>query len=226
MKKSLADSILFSGVDAKSLRLIEQVGQPRTAEKDALLFLEGDPADRFYVVLSGKVKISKMSSDGKEQILLMAGPGDSFGEAALFIEGTYPANAEVVETADLISFTHARFMNLIHENPSIAVNMIGRLSMLLHHLTRLIQRISLEDVSTRLAGYIIGLLPDEPGRPAETVILDEKKMILASILGTIPETLSRAFAKLSKLGVISIEGQKVVVHDRERLADIAAGEKI
>jgi CRP/FNR family transcriptional regulator len=117
-------------------------------------------------------------------------------------------------------------MSLVHENPAIAVNMIARLSMLLHHLTRLIQRISLEDVSTRLAGYILNLLPDEISDDEVTVLLSEKKMVLASILGTIPETLSRAFAKLSQQKIISINGQKITVHDRRRLAEIASGEKI
>jgi len=125
----------------------------------------------------------------------------------------------------LVYFTFKRFMTLIHENPTVAVNMIARLSMLLHHLTRLVQRLSLEDVVTRLAEYILDLLPpDQTGE--ETITLDEKKMVLASILGTIPETLSRAFAGLAKTGAISIDGQTIVVHDRRRLADIAAGEKI
>jgi CRP/FNR family transcriptional regulator len=98
--------------------------------------------------------------------------------------------------------------------------------MLLHHLTRLIQRISLEDVSTRLAGYILGLLHHQEEQEEATVFLTEKKMILASLLGTIPETLSRAFARLSDQGIISVEGQKITIHDWSRLTAIASGEKI
>lgn len=222
MTKSLADSILFSGIDPKGLRLIEKAGQTIAAEKGAFLFFQDDPADRFYVVISGKVKVGKSSPDGKEQILMMAGPGDSFGEAALFAGRIYPANAEVVESGQLMYFTHEKFMALIHANPSIAVNMIARLSMLLHHLTRLIQRISLEDVSTRLAGYIIGLLPEPQ---SDIVVLSEKKMVLASLLGTIPETLSRAFARLSEMGIISVHGQQISILDRGRLDQIASGEK-
>lgn len=226
MKYHLEDSILFSGIDENSLEHVKEAGQTFAADQGTFLFFQDDPADRFYVVISGKVKVSKTSPEGKEQILLMAGPGDSFGEAALFAQKKYPASAEVVEKSELIYFTHKSFMSLIHNHPSIAVNMIARLSMLLHHLTRLIQRISLEDVSTRLAGYIMGLLPETESTGDETVVLTEKKMILASILGTIPETLSRAFAKLGRLGIISIDGQTITVHDRRRLSDIAAGEKI
>jgi CRP-like cAMP-binding protein len=155
----------------------------------------------------------------------MAGPGDSFGEAALFAAGVYPAAAQVVESGDLAYFTFKRFMSLIHENPAIAVNMVARLSMLLHHLTRLVQRLSLEDVVTRLAEYILDLMPDKQ-TGEQIIVLDEKKMVLASILGTIPETLSRAFAGLAKTGAISIDGQTITVHDRGRLTGIAGGEKI
>ena len=225
VKKKLGDSILFAGLDAGDLRLVEQASQRLMADKGTFLFFQDDPADRFYVVLSGKVKIFKSSPDGKEQILLMAGPGDSFGEAALFAQKIYPAAALVVESGEIVYFMHDRFMALIHDRPTIAINMIARLAMLLHHLTRLVERLALEDVATRLAEYLLDLLPDE-NQADGTVTLGEKKMVLASILGTIPETLSRAFAKLSKLGVISIDGQTIIVHDRRRLADIAAGEKI
>lgn len=226
MTLKLAQSLLFSGVDEKGLKLIEQAGQFVTAEKGSFLFFQDDPADRFYVVLAGKVKIGKTSAEGKEQILMMAGPGDSFGEAALFAKRIYPATAEAVEKSELVFFTHQKFMSLIKDNPAVAVNMIARLSMLLHHLTRLIQRISLEDVSTRLAGYILSLLPEDETEEDQTIILEEKKMFLASELGTIPETLSRAFARMADEGTISVTGQKITVHDRQRLAEIASGEKI
>ncbi len=224
MAKPLSESILFSGLDADEMSLVEQAARRATAEKGSFIFLQDDPADRFYVVLSGKVKVFKSSPDGKEQILLMAGPGDSFGEAALFAKKIYPASAEVIEAADLACFTHSGFMSLINDHPAIAVNMIARLSMLLHHLTRLVQRLSLEDVVTRLAEYILDLMP-ETETSNQQVMLDEKKMVLASILGTIPETLSRAFAKLSRMGIIAIDGQTITVLDPDRLAEIAAGEK-
>jgi CRP/FNR family transcriptional regulator len=226
MKNNLADSVLFSGVEPEGLKIIEDSGHTFSADKGAFLFFQDDLAERFYVVLKGKVKIFKTSPDGKEQILLMAGMGESFGEAALFAGKSYPATAEVVESTDLISFSRDSFMQLIHKHPTLAMNVIARLSMLLHHLTRLIQQLSLEDVSTRLAGYILDLLPAENNSGKETATLSEKKMILASILGTIPETLSRAFARLSKLGVISVEGQKISVLDRGKLSDIASGQKI
>lgn len=224
MKNALADSVLFSGLSEKDIARIEATGNIVEADRGKQIFFQGDPGDHFYLVLSGRAKIYKNSPDGKEQILLMAGPGDTFGEAALFAGVGYPANAEAVEPCRLISFSREKFLGLIHQQPDIAVNLIARLSMLLHHLTRLVQQLSLEDISTRLAGYVLDLVPDGCDKEC-TVILQEKKMVLASILGTIPETLSRAFARLTKDGVMAVDGQKIIIKDIDRLREIAAGLK-
>ncbi|MEZ5357478.1 MAG: Crp/Fnr family transcriptional regulator [Candidatus Zixiibacteriota bacterium] len=225
MKKALAESVLFSGLSESELQQVESTGNKVEVDKGRIIFFQGDPGEHFYLVLSGRVKIFKNSPDGKEQILLMAGEGETFGEAALFAEIGYPANAEAVEKTTLISFSREKFLALIHQQPDIAVNLIARLSMLLHHLTRLVQHLSLEDISTRLAGYLLDLAPEDCGKSC-SIVLKEKKMVLASILGTIPETLSRAFARLTKDGVIAVDGQTIQVKDIDRLTDIAAGQKI
>lgn len=228
MKHLLADSVLFSGMDLSEQEIIEKSGHFLEIDKGSFIFFEDDPADRFYIVISGRAKVFKTSPDGKEQILLMAGPGDSFGEAALFSGKKFPATAQASEDSHLIYFTRTNFMALLQDHPSLAANLIARLSMLLHHLTRLVQRISLEDVNTRLASYIVSLLSEdvEAGVRDIRVELPEKKMILASFIGTIPETLSRSFAKLSRLKIISVEGQVITVHDPAKLNEIAAGKKI
>lgn len=225
MTKQLAESVLFSDLEPNDLALVEEAGHAFGLEKGHFVFFEGDPAESFYVVTSGRVKVYKTSPDGKEQILLMAAPGESFGEAALFAGKKYPASAMAVESAKLISFTRSNFMTLLHQSPTLAVNMIARLSMLLHHLTRLVQHLSLEDISTRLAAYLIELAESGDSPKRRKVQLTEKKMVLASILGTIPETLSRAFARLSKQGLISVEGQQITIHDFNKLSQIAAGQK-
>ncbi|MEE9442599.1 MAG: Crp/Fnr family transcriptional regulator [candidate division Zixibacteria bacterium] len=225
MQKALKDSILFSGIDAEELKLVEETGVKIKAAKGTFLFFQGDPGKKFYLVLSGKIKVHKNSPDGKEQILLMASPGDTFGEAALFARKNYPANAEAIEDSTLMSFSRDKFLKLINEHPALAINMIARLSSLLHHLSRLVQQLSLEDISTRLAGYLLEFMPDyKPGEKPK-ITLAEKKMTLASILGTIPETLSRAFAKLTKIKVIEVSGQEITVNDPAQLEEIAAGKK-
>ncbi len=225
MKQLLAKAPLFSGLSVRELEIVEQTGQTFSVERGRFIFLEGDPADRFFLVLSGKIKIQKSSPQGKEQILLIAGPGDSFGEAALFAGTSFPASAETIESARLIGFSRGSFLTLIKRHPVVAANMIAGLSLRLHHLTRLVQQISLEDISTRLAGYLMDRLKDSSDPDAAIVRLTEKKMVLASLLGTAPETLSRAFRRLSKLGIISVNRQQITIIDRRRLAEIADGKK-
>jgi CRP/FNR family transcriptional regulator len=225
MKSRLKDSVLFSGISDAELELINQIGNLSKAAAGQFIFFENDSADSFYIVLEGKVKIFKTSPDGKEQVLLLPGPGESFGEAALFAKRIYPASAEVIEAAELVSFSRQAFLDLIRKHPNLAVNMIARLSMLLHHLTQIIQRLSLEDVTTRLAGYILAQLPELESDTVDKITLAEKKMILASLLGTIPETLSRSLARLSQQGIISVEGMEITIHNRKKLAIVASGEK-
>ncbi len=229
MKIELSDSVLFSGLNPEELDLIEQIGHNQSCDKNQYLFFQDDPAERLYVVQSGRVRIFKTSPEGKEQVLMMAEPGDSFGEAAFFSGGNYPAAAMMEEEGELISFSRVQFVSLMQDHSSLAMNMIARLSMLLHHLTRVIQGLSLEDVNTRLAGYILGMVESQPTSTGDSgekmVVLAEKKMLLASILGTIPETLSRSFARLSKQGIIAVKGQEIRILNLHKLIDISSGEK-
>jgi len=224
MERALADSALFSGLTEKDLTVIRNAGRQRSLEAETFLFMEGDRADQFFVVMTGKVKIFKTAADGKEQILLLAGPGESIGEAALFAERRFPASAQAVVETDVLSFSRDDFLELIRKHPILALNMIAGLSVRLHHLTRLVQQLSLEDVSTRLAGYLLDQL-SAADPVTQAVHLPEKKMTLASLLGTIPETLSRAFARLTRLGIIAVEGDTVIIRDRRKLADQASGKK-
>lgn len=224
MRSLPTNSVLFSGLDEDEVRLVEQAGHPLDIDQGQFVFFQDDPGDRFFLVVSGKIKVYKISPEGKEQILLIASPGDTFGEAALFARRVYPATAEAVEPSRLLAFSRDAFLGLITRHPALAMNMIFRLSTLLHHLTHLVQQLSLEDVTTRLAGYLIGLI--EEAEAATPLTLAEKKMVLASVLGTIPETLSRAFAKLTRLGIIAVDGQQIAILDRKKLEQIASGQKI
>ncbi|MDD4051624.1 MAG: Crp/Fnr family transcriptional regulator [candidate division Zixibacteria bacterium] len=226
METHLSASALFSGLTPKELAVVEQAGRRQHVDTGSFIFMEGDPADRFLLVLSGKVKILKTALDGKEQILLLAGPGESFGEAALFTGRQFPASAQAVADSTVMSFPRESFLGLVRQHPVLALNMIAGLSMRLHHLTHLVQQLSLEDITTRLAGYLLDQLSSS-SHPSEPVVhLSEKKMTLASILGTIPETLSRAFARLTRLGIIAVDGEAIIIRDRQKLADLASGKKL
>lgn len=217
-------SQLFSELDDSSLEAVASATTMRKADKGETIFLEGDLALSFFIVGFGKVKVFKMSPDGKEQILMIAGPGDSFAEAALFSGGRFPASAQALENSELLVLNRDRFVELLADNPDLGLNLIARLSELLRKLTRLVEGLALSDVTTRLAHYLEGLIDVDTNETQPVVTLTEKKTTLASQLGTIPETLSRSFAKLVKEKAITVDGPKITITDPDRLSAIASGE--
>ncbi|NDY41494.1 Crp/Fnr family transcriptional regulator [Dissulfurirhabdus thermomarina] len=187
----------------------------------AAVFSEGDEGTGFYVVLEGRVKIFKLSAEGREQILHLFGPGDPFGEAAVFAGRHFPANAVALAPSRLLFFPRAAFVDLVTRRPSLALGMLAVLSRRLHRFARLIEDLSLREVPGRLAAYLLAL----PGAgSAAPVVLEIPKAQIAGLLGTTPETLSRILRKMSDRGLVRVDGPRIRILDRPALEDLAAGE--
>ncbi len=219
MLQVLRMSHLFSELEDRSLNEIASASALMKCEPGDTLFFEGDPAHALFIVGSGRVKVFKMSPDGKEQILMIADPGDSFGEAAMFSGRRFPASATALEKTEVLMVNREKFLGILKRDPNLAFNMIARLSELLHKLTRLVEGLSLTDVTTRLARYLLDLTPDSV-EGGFTVTLSEKKSVLASKLGTIPETLSRSLARLSRERIINVDGGRIDILDMDRLKSL------
>jgi CRP-like cAMP-binding protein len=216
---------LFSGLEDREMAEIEAISASKTYPKGALIFSEDEEAKGFFVVVSGKVKIYKLSPEGKEQIFHIISPGETFAEAALFAGSTYPAFAESLAQTQVLYFSKEGFLNLIRGNPQISLNMIASLSHWLRKFVTLVEELSLKDVSTRLSRYLIDLSA-KSGRSSERGIefeLDISKGQLASHLGTISETLSRALRKLRDRGIIEVEGKRITILQKEALEEISSG---
>ncbi|MDH3890680.1 MAG: Crp/Fnr family transcriptional regulator [candidate division Zixibacteria bacterium] len=222
MQQILKMSHLFSELEDRSLNEIASASSLKSCDPGDTFFFEGDPVHSFFIVGSGRVKVFKLSPDGKEQILMVAEPGDSFAEAAMFAGGRYPASATALERSEVLVVNRERFVGILQREPGLALNMIARLSELLRSLTKLVEGLSLTDVTTRLAKHLLDLIPDTDSNEA-TVTLNEKKTILASKLGTIPETLSRSLARLSREKIIAVEGATIRILDRQRLQQLVEG---
>lgn len=214
----LAKSLIFKGLPAEHLAELEKISVIQSYKKSEAMFFEGDHADGFFMVVTGKVKIFKISPQGKEYILHICGPGEMIAEVPVFIGGSFPANAETLEASSLLFFPGDRFVKLVHKAPSIAINMLAVLSMRLRKFAQQIEDLSLKEVPARLAGYLIYLLEEQGG--SDVVELTISKGQLASLLGTIPETLSRILAKMSKEGLIEVSGRMIRIVDRDALAMI------
>jgi CRP/FNR family transcriptional regulator len=209
---------LFSGLNKSDIEDIADLLEIVHIRKGQLLFSEGETARAFYVVFRGRMRIYKLSSSGREQTLLTPGPGTSMAEAALFADGKYPAYSAAQEDSELISIDRNRFLELIETRPQIALNMIALLSERLRNFAKKIEQLSLMGVVPRLAEYIVRESKGKVEFP-----LDISKGDLASILGTVPETLSRAFAKLKAGGYISEIGNAIRINNYEGLIEIAEG---
>jgi CRP/FNR family transcriptional regulator, dissimilatory nitrate respiration regulator len=216
IKETVSASPLFNGLPLEEVDRIVKIVIEKKYNRGETIFFEGDNGNGFYMVESGKVKIYKMSLSGKEQILHIFGPGEPFGEVPVFHGQPFPATAEVLINSTLLFFPRQKFIQLIHETPSIALNMLAVLSMRLRRFASQIENLSLKEVPARLAGYL-AYLSEEQGN-LDRVELEISKGQLASLLGTIPETLSRIFAKLSEEGLIAVEGRTIRILNHEGLA--------
>jgi CRP/FNR family transcriptional regulator, dissimilatory nitrate respiration regulator len=215
---------LFGGLSREELTRIGNIAQQKNYERGQAIFWEGDPGIGFYMVADGKVKIYKTSADGKEQILHIYGPGHPFGEVPVFSGNRFPANAQALEKSRLLFFPRKDFIHLISRHPSLALNMLAVLSMRLRQFTVQVENLSLKEVPARLASYLIYLSTEQA--VAEVVDLPISKGQLASLLGTIPETLSRIFNKMSQQQLISVEGGRIGLLNRDALEDLAAGARL
>jgi CRP/FNR family transcriptional regulator len=214
---------LFSGLPQDQLDDLVTIAVYKDFKKGHLIFSEGDEANGFYVVIDGLVKIFKLSVEGKEHILHMFGPGEPFGEVPVFAGQDFPAHAEAVSKSRLIFFPKDAFTALILENPSLALNMLAVLSMRLRQFTVKIEHLSLKEVPGRLAAYLLYLSEEKASESA--VDLNISKQQLAALLGTIPETLSRILAKMTKQGLIQVDRRHIQILDRPGLEDLALAGK-
>ncbi len=219
----VAELPLFKGLPREQLEEVTDIVTDQTFARAQMIFSEGDDAAGFYVVISGRVKVFKLSSEGKEQILHIFGPGEPFGEVPMFAGEHFPANAQAIENSRIFFFARKDFMSLIKREPSLAMNMLATLSRLLRQMTRLIEDLSLKEVPGRLAAYLLYLSAGKDS--SDTVELDIAKGQLASLLGTIPETLSRMLNKMSSQGLIEVQGRRIILLDRDALEDLASGGK-
>jgi CRP/FNR family transcriptional regulator len=195
--------------------------------KKEILFGEGEEAKGFYVILSGKVKLYKISPEGKEQILHVVSAPDAFAEAALFLEGSYPAFAEALADSQLLFFPKRNFIQLIERNPQLSINMIVSLSHFLRRFVSLIEELSLKEVSSRVAKYLIdlSLKSAREGKNPREVDLDLSKNQLALKLGTISETLSRTLTKMKTKGIIDVRKNRILILNQQALKESASGLK-
>ena len=213
---------LCTALDEQDLKRLLPMVRFRKVKKGETLFLEGEPAEGFYLLLEGCVRILKFSPDGREYLLHRIRPGEMFAEAALFGDGRYPAHG-VAEAASVVAFLPREpFFHLLRESPALSLKMMAGLAAFVREFTHKLEGLSLQDAATRLATF---LLKERKRRGRDAFRLDLTRSALAAQLGVAPETLSRNLARLKEMGIIDTSGKAITIHDPVRLARLVEGEK-
>lgn len=221
------DCYLFAGLNEEGFKGIDRITSFRTFKKNDALFLEGEKAYGFFFLCQGRVKLFKSSIEGKEQLLHIVYPGETFAEAAIFEGNVYPATAQVMEDSQLLFIEKKGFLALLRRHPEIALRMLGNISKYLHHFIRLVEDLSLKEVSSRVARYFLDTMDREGVKVGDGIEfkLDIARSDLAARLGTVRETLSRTLRRLRDTSVLEVNGKTIRILDKNALRQIAEGTK-
>lgn len=208
---------LFAGLPLADLRNIAAIAVPKSLGKGEYLFREGDPSAGFYVVQKGAINVHRVSATGKEQVIHVFRPGESFAEATLATETGYPADARALESSQVLLIRKNEFIELLKRQPELALRMLGSMSQHLRVLVGLLDDLTLKDVETRLANWLVKRCPDPESESPVDIQLPMPKRVLAAELGTVSETFSRTLAKFREQKLIEVKGRLVRVLSPLRL---------
>lgn len=208
---------IFAGLPQTDLEKIAAVSIVKSLEKDDYLFHEGDPAHGFYVMQRGAVNVHRVNATGKEQIIHIFRAGESFAEAALATPMGYPADARALEPSQVLLVQKNGILELLQRQPELGLRMLGSLSGHLRTLVGQLEDLTLKDVETRLANWLVKRCPHPPGETPVKIELAMTKRVLAAELGTVSETFSRTLAKFREQKLLTVKGKTVTVLSPARL---------
>jgi CRP/FNR family transcriptional regulator, dissimilatory nitrate respiration regulator len=209
---------LFTGLASADLTAIASITLPKALSKDDYLFHEGEPAQGFYVVQRGAINIHRVNAAGKEQVIHVFRAGESFAEATLATDTGYPADARAIEPSQVLLIQKSGFLALLRRQPELALRMLASMSMHLRVLVSQLEDLTLKDVETRLANWLLKRCPNPDSDKPVTIELKSTKRVLAAELGTVSETFSRTLAKLRDQKVLLVKGKTFTVLAPGRLS--------
>ena len=220
----LRGQTLFRGLDEDARQVLLSDARVQRVPSNTVLFLQGEPAARFYVIFEGWVKLFRESEDGDESVIAVFTRGDSFAEAAIFDQKVYPVSAATVAESRLLMIPSASFIRHLEEKSSYAINMMGTMSRHLRLLVQQVELLSVRSSTERVAEFLGRLCP--PDATSITVKLPLDKALIAGRLGMQPETFSRALAKLRDHGVKTTRGEVMIpdVPELRRLGHLEDGD--
>jgi CRP/FNR family transcriptional regulator len=215
----LAGVPLFAGLDGETAAVLVPALTTRSVERGHVVFSEGDAGDRLFVVLHGKVKISRAAADGRENLLAVLGPGEMFGELSLFDPGPRTATVTAVTDAALASLDHDDLRPLLLQQPAVAVQLLRALAQRLRRTNEAMADLVFTDVPGRVAKALLDLAekfgtPETDGIRVRHDLTQEE---LAQLVGASRETVNKALSEFASRGWLRLEGRTVLLLDTDRL---------
>ncbi len=214
---SLRGCQLFSGLAPEDLNNIASITLVKPLGKGEYLFHEGDASHGFYIVQKGAINVHRVNAAGKEQVIHVFREGESFAEATLATVPGYPADARALESSQVLLVQKAGFLALLRRQPELGLRMLGSMSLHLRVLVGQLEDLTLKDVETRLANWLVKRCPNPASEEPFEITLPMTKRVLAAELGTVSETFSRTLAKFREQKLISVKGKAVTVLSPARL---------
>lgn len=212
--EALKRSHLFSSLTDLQLDRVYRHSRIVELEDGQLLFSQGEDVVCFYLVLSGKIKLYRVSPDGQEKIIEIVPSGELFAEALMFMDQPYyPVSAAALSNTVVLGIEAKDFKAMLWDSVDTCLLLLGDMSFRLRKLIHEIDTLTLHSGTCRVASYLLQHAPDDQ----ECFDLDVAKSVIAARLSVKPETFSRIIKNLREQGIISIDGNKITIHDRKAL---------
>jgi len=218
MIEEMRTGLLLSGLSEEQLKRVARHASRMKLDEGQMLFSQGDPAERFYLVLRGQIRLFRLSPEGAEKVIEIVAPGQTFAEALMFLSAPrYPVCAAALSPTELIGIDARDFSRMLRKSIDTCFVLLGVLSQRLRGLVGEIDNLTLHTAASRVARYLLMKLPAE----RRALNLDVRKGVIASRLSIKPETFSRVEKGLSAQGIIEVHGSHVTILDLQALEEIA-----
>lgn len=216
--EALKQSHLFSSLTEPQLERVYRHTRVVDLEEGQLLFSQGEDVACFFLVFSGKIKLFRVSPDGQEKIIEIIRPGGVFAEALMFMDQPhYPVSSAALSDTIVVGIDVKDFKSMLWDSVDTCLLLLGDMSFRLRKLVHEIDTLTLHTGTCRVANYLLQHVPDDK----EYFQLETAKSVIAARLSVKPETFSRIIKNLRGQGILSIDGNKITIHDRKALKELA-----
>lgn len=219
----LASTSLFGALTTTALAEISERAVPRRYRRGSVIFVQGEPGSRCFVIASGAVKISAYHSDGREAVLAVLGPGDVLGELALFESSPRSADAAAIEDCELLSLDASALNEAIMAHPEIAIALLNVLGTRIRQSNEAFQDVAFFDVPGRVARRLADLAEAHGISVQDGTLIDIEisQESLAQMVGATRESVNKALSALRRRGLVTRNGRRYIVSDVAKLRERA-----